>query len=112
KHANPDTVLHIMKSSTAQNLCAAAYKAENGKGCLMTSGKYEAYWNALTAEDKQCWIDKEVLLKNTRWFFIPYILFDSHHLSDQRERKDQQQERRCKGGGIWLRQALALDLLL
>jgi hypothetical protein len=78
----------------------------------VTSGEYEAYWDALTAEEKQPWIDKEVLLKNARRFFTPYLLFDSHHLSDERERKGQRQERRCEGGGIWLRQALALDLLL
>ncbi|KIK77708.1 hypothetical protein PAXRUDRAFT_17314 [Paxillus rubicundulus Ve08.2h10] len=59
KRANPNTVLHITKSSTAWNLCAAAYKAEKGKGRLVTSGEYEAYWDTLTAEEKQPWIDKE-----------------------------------------------------
>ncbi|KIK76482.1 hypothetical protein PAXRUDRAFT_18178 [Paxillus rubicundulus Ve08.2h10] len=59
KRVNPNAVLHITKSSTAWNLCTAAYKAEKGRGRLVTSGEYETYWNALTAEEKQPWIDKE-----------------------------------------------------
>ncbi|KIJ04275.1 hypothetical protein PAXINDRAFT_104249 [Paxillus involutus ATCC 200175] len=60
KLQNPNASLHVTKSTTARNLCAIAYKNEN-KGRTVTSGEYAAYWDGLTAAEKQKWFDQQEL---------------------------------------------------
>ncbi|KIK81731.1 hypothetical protein PAXRUDRAFT_155344 [Paxillus rubicundulus Ve08.2h10] len=60
KLQNLNTSLHVTKSTTAQNLCAIAYKNKN-KGKTVTSGEYTAYWDGLTAVEKQKWFDQQEL---------------------------------------------------
>ncbi|KIJ06356.1 hypothetical protein PAXINDRAFT_20453 [Paxillus involutus ATCC 200175] len=69
KLQNPNASLHVTKSTTARNLCAIAYKNEN-KGRTVTSGEYAAYWDGLTAAEKQKWFDQQELCGKVRLILV------------------------------------------
>ncbi|KAF8841658.1 hypothetical protein BDN67DRAFT_1043364, partial [Paxillus ammoniavirescens] len=69
KLQNPSASLHITKSTTARNLCAIAYKNEN-KSRTVTSGEYAAYWDGLTAAEKQKWFDQQELCGKVRLILV------------------------------------------